>query len=589
MLSSRFLHSENFIRKGMQTVTVLILLLAVCIPTMNIYSLPKDPVYEEPLVVDVFDSLANYQGIQSGWFAKIVKDKFNIELNIIAPNVAGGGDTLYQTRFAAGNLGDLIICNGGNNNLENLVTSGLVMDISDYIKDKDIMRYETAIRSYNNPLSPTAVYAIPSEISMQSGLRPSENTEPTYGPYLRYDLYTAIGSPEIATLEDLLPVLKQMQSLYPVSADGHPVYSFSLFKDWDGNMMIAAKQPACFYGYEEYGFVLYRVDGSDYQDILDSDSIYQRILKFYFDANQMGLVDPESPTQSYTDLYNKCAAGEVLFSPWPWLGKSAYNTIENENLGKGFMFVPIDDMSILLNGCYPLGKGNTIIAVGARAKDPERIAALIDWLYSPEGIYANSAQSVTGTAGPENYTWEMTDTGPVLTDFGKQILSGKNMEMPEELGGGTWNGGRSKLNINTVSLIDPAPNGYPYYYTLWPSFRRQEHSVLDDIWQKDMQASDSMDYLMQHEKYLVCPGYSYQAETESPEIATLRTQCKNLIVSYSWQMVFAPDEETFYQLQQELQTAVKSLGYEQVLNKDMENAKIQTAFRKESIAAENQE
>ena len=64
--------------------------------------------YEEFLTVDVFDSQANYQGIQSGWFAKIVKDKFNMELNIIAPNVAGGGDTLFQTRSAAGNLGDLI-------------------------------------------------------------------------------------------------------------------------------------------------------------------------------------------------------------------------------------------------------------------------------------------------------------------------------------------------------------------------------------------------------------------------------------------------------------------------------------------------
>ena len=56
---------------------------------------------DEFITVDVFDTLANYQGIQSGWFAKVVKDKFNMELNIIAPNVAGGGDTLFQTRSAA--------------------------------------------------------------------------------------------------------------------------------------------------------------------------------------------------------------------------------------------------------------------------------------------------------------------------------------------------------------------------------------------------------------------------------------------------------------------------------------------------------
>ena len=71
----------------------------------------KDGNYEEFITVDVYDEFANYQGVQSGWFAKIVKDKFNMELNIIAPNVAGGGQTLYQTRSAAGELGDLVFVN----------------------------------------------------------------------------------------------------------------------------------------------------------------------------------------------------------------------------------------------------------------------------------------------------------------------------------------------------------------------------------------------------------------------------------------------------------------------------------------------
>ena len=44
--------------------------------------------YKEFITVDVFDAPANFQGIQSGWFAKVVKDRFNMELNIIAPNVA---------------------------------------------------------------------------------------------------------------------------------------------------------------------------------------------------------------------------------------------------------------------------------------------------------------------------------------------------------------------------------------------------------------------------------------------------------------------------------------------------------------------
>ena len=137
-------------------------------------------------------------------------------------------------------------------------------------------------------------YAIPSEISLQSATTPAEGLDPTFGPYLRWDLYEQLGCPEIGSLEDLLPVLKQMQELYPETESGQKTYGFSFFSDWDGNLMNAAKQPCCFYGYDEFGFLLAKADGSDYQDIADSDSLYMRVLKLYFDANQLGLVDPES-------------------------------------------------------------------------------------------------------------------------------------------------------------------------------------------------------------------------------------------------------------------------------------------------------
>ena len=42
---------------------------------------------EAPLVIDVYDDAANYNGTQTGWFAKVIKDRFNIELNIIASQV----------------------------------------------------------------------------------------------------------------------------------------------------------------------------------------------------------------------------------------------------------------------------------------------------------------------------------------------------------------------------------------------------------------------------------------------------------------------------------------------------------------------
>ena len=71
-------------------ITISVLPLAGCTGTFTNNQSEESP-YEDFIVVDVFDSLANFQGIQSGWFAEIVKKKFNMELNIIAPNKASGG------------------------------------------------------------------------------------------------------------------------------------------------------------------------------------------------------------------------------------------------------------------------------------------------------------------------------------------------------------------------------------------------------------------------------------------------------------------------------------------------------------------
>lgn len=263
---------------------------------------------------------ANYQGIQSGWFAKIVKEKFNMELNIIAPNVAGGGATLFDARVAAGNMGDLIIFSAENGDLHDLVNAGLILDMSTMFANKGIMRYENAIRALNDSLDNTAVYAVPSEISASPATISSEALDLNYGSYLRWDIYAELGYPEIHTLEDLLPILKQMQEMQPYSDSGEPTYAFSFFRDWDANLMNAAKQPACFYGYDEYGFILLKADSFDYQSVIDEDSLYIRNLKLFFEANQMGLVDPDSGAQNYNTVFEKYEDGEILFCPWHMAG-----------------------------------------------------------------------------------------------------------------------------------------------------------------------------------------------------------------------------------------------------------------------------
>lgn len=540
--------------------------------------------YEEFIVVDVFDNQANYQGIQSGWFGKLVKDKFNMELNIIAPNVAGGGDTLLETRSAAGDLGDLIFFNGDDVTLQDMVIAGLLMDMEAYIEDKDIMRFETAIRKVNADITPAGIYALPSGLSENAPTEPAETIEPTYGPYIRWDLYKQLGYPEMETLEDILPVLKQMQQLEPKTADGDKTYGFSFFKDWDGNLMNAIKQPCCFYGYDESGFVLVKADGSDYQSIIEGNSLYVRMLKFFFKAKQLGLVDPESQTQSYNEYAAKYADGQIFFSPWPWAAQPEYNTVSNKEQGKGYMMADIEDMCIYTYGSSPEGNSESIVAIGAGAKDPQRMADFIDWLYSSEGVFANGAGSMSGTAGPEGLCWEAGENGPVITEFGMKALFETDVEVPEEYGGGSWKDGISELNFKPIALGTCDERGYPYMFQHWESVQQMQETELDSDWRWVMGADTTMEYLLQNEKLLVAPGGSYTAKSEDTELTAIRKQCRTVIQKYSWEMVFAENEAEFYELLLRMQKEVKGLGYDTILAFDMENAKQIEQQRKEYVA-----
>lgn len=538
--------------------------------------------YEKALTVDVFDSEANYQGIQSGWFADKIKDRFNMELNIISINNNYNGSVLQGVRAASGYLGDIIMVSGQNNALGDLVDSGLLLDMTPYITDKDIMKYSDAIYKLNEGLD--GIYAIPSGISTMPADTPLDINNSTYAPYVRWDIYEQIGSPEISTLEDLLPVLKQMQEASPYSDSGEKVYAFSFFDDWDNNMMTWAKQPCCFYGYDENGFVLAKADGSDYQSILDDDSLYYRSLKFYFEANQMGLVDPDSRTQTYSDVFSKYQDGAVLFSPWDFMGMSAYNTDEHMEEGKGFMMIDIGDMMIYEHGCSQDGNYDEVICIGADVEDPQRMVDFVDYLYSDDGIYENQAAENGGSAGLEGITWEMVDGQPQLTDYGIDVFYNQSSDViPGDTNGNTYRDGISMLNYTAVNLTEIAENGFPYSYELWESEMNRTATALQNKWSEVMDADTTIDYLKKNGKLLISPGCEYNEGEESAEIKEIREAVKRIVIDNSWKMVFANDEEQFNSLWQEMKSKCDGLGFEDVYEFDLQNAMAEGEIKKEIL------
>lgn len=529
------------------------------------------------LTVDVYDDLANYQGIQKGWFGDLVKKKFNIELNMIAPNVAGGGSTLFDTRSASGDLGDLIITGAANGRLQRLIDAKLIEDMTPYLDGMDnIKKYQGAIDNVNSVAKvKDGVWGVPTSVSDKAPTEPSEGNDPTFGAYIRWDLYREVGYPKIADMDALLDVLKQMQDKAREETGEKDIYAISLFKDWDGNMMNNAKQPTCYYGYDELGFVLAKADGSDYQSITKKGGMYEDAVRWFNKADQMGLLDPESSTQNYDTLSQKYTNGKVLFSFWSYQGPQLYNTTDRKNESKGFMLAPLENQKIFSYGATPNG-GATIIAVGSKADDKQRLVKFINWLYSTEGAYAMQGNL-------EGMNFEIKDGKPVFTDFGKKVLNDAKATVPDEFGGGSYQDGVSTLNFVTILGTDLDPNtGETYVNTGWTDYINLQMSTpLDEDWSSHMGgAKTSMEYLKNNDMLAVAPGSSYIQPEEDSQISTLRGSIKTEIVNASWQAVFAANDSEFNKIMDGMRSKTEGLGIDQVLEFDMKNAKDQNKARK---------
>ena len=255
-----------------------VLLVCAMLLSMGIFRAMAE---EAPLTIDIYDAAANYHGIQTGWFAKVVKDRFNLELNIIAPQVAG--NELYATRAEEGNLGDIVIVD--KKDFSDLLKAGLVRDISDKLPEcENIMKFKDQIDVYNKGLTGEEgkYYGIPSEMTDTS---PTTLTDDVIysSPMLRWDLYTQIGRPEIKDLDGLLDVLAQIHEIHPKNAEGDPAYPFTLWRDWDGNdnMIGIANvvQLTTWYGEKIKQSAILKPDNT-FIKIYDRDGRYSKLTKW---------------------------------------------------------------------------------------------------------------------------------------------------------------------------------------------------------------------------------------------------------------------------------------------------------------------
>lgn len=522
----------------------------------------------DTMTLEIFDVAANYQGMQTGWFAKVVKDRFNIELNIIAPQVAGAA--IYQTRASSGNLGDILILE--KSQFQDCVATGLIKDISGEIwNSENLSNYKEQIDTLNNSLEGNdgKTYGIPTEMMNTSPTSYSQDVIYS-SPLLRWDLYSELGCPDIADLDGLLDVLEDMMQNHPTNDSGDPCYPLSLWADWDGGdgMLGIANvvQLTTWYGEKIKGSVILKPDGT-FIPLTDKNGTYYKILKFLNTAERRGLVDPDSATQDWNSACAKMSAGQVYLMWYSWQ-VGFWNSTDRLQDGSAFIFTPVADQTYYTDADSYYGSGR-VFAVGSQVDDAkyQRIMEFLDWYASPEGLMFQHD-------GIEGFNYEKGEDGRLYQINSNALMD--NLPVPEEWGGAGYQDGNNAINqwIVSANSVNPLTNE-AYSVNYWSTYKEATMTDMKKAWQEKFGAEEPADYMKKNNKLVISPNVSVALPSDSADISVIRNQCNETVCDYSWRMIYAKDDAEFDSMWDEMTTQLTGFGFDDLMKFDTEKHTIE--------------
>lgn len=558
------------------------------------------------LTVNVYDSHGAHTGQQEGWYGEILKTKFNVELEFV--------ESAEQA--------DLLIgCNEQEETaLAGLMERGELLDMEKLLKDSDLMDMEKQLRDCNRTLSSEGIYAIPTHLSRLSEETPSEEREASYGIFLDWDRYRQLEYPRIKNRDELLAFLVEEKE-----RSGGKRMGLSLYKGEVGDTIKQVSQVAAAAGQEVFGFVTYKQNVRESEDILNEGSGFEQAVRWLNEAYRAGVLDTGSATQSRTKMEQKYKEHRVLL------------TFDGSFREEGYLLAPVENMRPVSFGVDTSGTLQEYVAVKASAKEPERIVKLVEWLYSAEGIMLGGTDTGMQTAGMMGLTWCMQEGKPMLTEFGSKVLEGEELPMPsnwmelwqnayqdsaagilkeiqipeetkageagtelqEESGAtgteaksqngeetvqqkdavaeeaGTWQEGRSRLSLEPMVSVEVGPSGFPYNRTLWSCYGKEKEQASEDSisalkadWCSFMEANYEMDYLVKNGRLSVIPAYkSYEAGAENN---TERQSCIKVIEQYLWRLLYAESKEQYEDLWADMNHKLSQMGYQELMEADRE-------------------
>lgn len=502
---------------------------------------------EQEVILSAFvqQAVTSDSGIWEGWAAQKLYNDTNLKVDFYATGTEV--EQKLKQYIAAGTLPDII----GFKDLDQAqlaMDAGLLVPLDEY-KDKlpaifGTEEYQSAISySMENTSNNTGkLYIMPTSVG------PVSYNAYNWVPMLQWDAYKQAGMPKINTLEDYLDVVEKMVELKPYTDSGEKVYGFSLFSDWDKYSALEIAALSYFYGIDtEYVSPLMETNvvTKETNCILREDSFYKRALRFYFMANQRGLLDPDSMTQSYSSLDKKFSEGRIMFSWFSWLS-GTYNIdssghVNNAQRPDGYANVPAGDMKIYEAPDQIIGR-NWYFAISKNCREIDKACEFLNWIYDPEvERYLYN--------GPEGGVWNYNEDGePVVTEEGWHVINNKAEDIMPVRWGGAFQDGTYLLNALGLQASTIMDDGYTIGYRYWPSSLNANATLMQKEVNEMLGTDTLAEYLYKNDMVAKSTIAVNMIPPASDEMETRINAIGEIVRDYSWQMVYAKDNTEFESL-----------------------------------------
>lgn len=319
------------------------------------------------------------------WVTQKIDKDLGVKVNVIIPP-AGGENQKLTTMIASGSLPDMITLDWGDANLNQMISAKMLTPINklaakyspNFLKyaDKDVLTWNT--KKDGN------VYGYNCYTTGPSAVKKDKNVFSNYDFWVRKDIYTAIGKPDMTTTAGFLKALKDAKAKFPTVGNSPliPMGIKQFFPDnsTEGNLSMDKEL-------QDFLAIPYQTSSGKIYD-RRTDAEYVRWMKMFRQATQDKLIPPDDFANTQDQINTNLQNGRYFCMLDQWTDYTTQvQTWYGNDPNKAYIAVPgprnMNGAKPTLSAGTPNGWLTTVFP--ASAKHSDNAIKLMTYLISPAG------------------------------------------------------------------------------------------------------------------------------------------------------------------------------------------------------------